>query len=165
MNTLLLLALLAVAAVVLWRRRPSSLAPEPPANPYARDDAFGRPDAGPHLDPQYPRAPLPQGDLGGSLVRGVATGLAIGAGAAAAQEIGRRMFEHGGDAATARDHDAPAGAVEHGAASHSSLAHDAGLDALDAQSRHDGFVGADGLSPADGWDADGFGAGGDDCER
>jgi hypothetical protein len=35
--------------------------------------------------------------MGSTLGRGLATGLAIGAGAVAAEEIGRRMFDHRGN--------------------------------------------------------------------
>lgn len=51
----------------------------------------------------YPPGAYPYGaqqpGMGSTLGRGLAAGLAVGAGAVAAQEIGRRMFEHGDRAA------------------------------------------------------------------
>ena len=52
----------------------------------------GVPPAGYGPGPGYPQQP----SMGSSLARGVGTGLAMGAGMLAAEEIGHRMFGHGG---------------------------------------------------------------------
>ena len=60
-----------------------------------------QPGYGPGYGQGYPAQP----SMGSSIARGVGTGLAIGAGAVAAQEIGRRMFDHGGQSnAAGLDH-------------------------------------------------------------
>lgn len=58
---------------------------------------------GPGVQPPSGAGPYPYGapaappSMGSTLGRGLATGLAVGAGAVAAQEIGRRMFDHRGN--------------------------------------------------------------------
>jgi len=158
--------------LLLRRRRPAAYdAPPPPAygpapaNPYARDDAFGRGYGPGYPPPGYgPYGPAPaQGGMGSALARGLGTGLAFGAGAVAAEEIGRRMFEHGHDGSTHLQ-DAPA--VGHGGDNaHTSLAQDAGLDALGGGV--DPNMGGQDFGIADngGWDDAGGGfddVGGDD---
>jgi hypothetical protein len=139
--TPLLIVLLLVIAAVLWLRRPRpERDPVPPPSPYARDDAFGRPE--PSWGAGMP--PPPEG-MGSSIARGVATGLAVGAGAALAQEFGRRAFEHGHEAQPGHPAEAPA---PHTDQSHSSLARDAGIGALDPASDPQGL--ADFGDP--GWD-------------
>ncbi|HET8747782.1 MAG TPA: hypothetical protein VFM98_19440 [Ramlibacter sp.] len=135
--TPLLILLLLVIALVLWWRRPRPLRPPVPPSPYARDDAFGRP------DPAWGAGmPPPQQGMGSSIARGMATGLAIGAGAAIAQEFGRRAFEQGhegqGHAGQAPGHAAEPTAP-HADQSHSPLAHDAGIDAFDPAADPQGF--------------------------
>lgn len=99
--------------------------------PAPLDNTFGR-----YEPPAYPPGayPPPQEGLGSSVGRGLATGLAIGAGAVAAQEIGRRMFEHGHDGQPAAPGNvsgssAPTHSTS-GSAADSPLAHDAGIDAF-----------------------------------
>ncbi|MEJ8836171.1 hypothetical protein [Ramlibacter sp. AN1133] len=151
--SLVLLLLLAVAVAVIWsllRRRPAET---PPPSPYARDDAFGRPDpAWGRGVPQQGGLPPPAGGLGGSVAGGLAAGLALGAGAVAAQEIGRRMFEHGPEGQGSHAADAP---PAHHDQSHSELARDAGIGAFEPAQDPQGL--ADFGDP--GWDDAG---GGDD---
>jgi hypothetical protein len=74
------------------------------AGPYAQQPGYG-----PNNGPGAPQGPYPQGpnppmqpgggaygqpSMGSSIMRGVGTGLAVGAGAVAATEIGRRIFSH-----------------------------------------------------------------------
>ena len=133
-----LLMLVAAVAAVVWvvrgrRPAPPPLAAAEPA-PVATD--WGR------------QAPLPgqQTGMGGQVVGGLATGLAIGAGALAAQQIGRHMLggDHSQQGLTAGG-DAHAG----GSAAGSELARDAGL----------GSIGNDDTAS---WDDGGGSFGGDD---
>jgi hypothetical protein len=144
--TPLLIVLLLVIAAVLWLRRPRpERDPVPPSPYYARDDAFGRP------DPAWGAGmPAPQEGMGSSIARGVATGLAVGAGAAVAQELGRRMFEHGHEVQPGHPAEA---APAHTDQSHSTLARDAGIGAFDPAQDPQGF--ADFGDP--GWDDAGSG--------
>jgi hypothetical protein len=101
----------------------------------------------------------PQESMGSSLMRGVGTGLAMGAGMVAAEEIGRRMFEHGQEPHLARDY----GSSGQRPASDSQLAHDAGLDSLNPAVNRD--MGGQDFGIADGgsWDSGGVSdVGGDD---
>jgi len=154
--TLVLLLLLAAAVaviVVLLRRPRQPMRPAPVApSPYARDDAFGRP------DPAWGSHPAPSGmPAAGGLAGGLAAGLALGAGAVAAQEIGRRMFDHGGERQAPAD-PGPAAAV-HEDARHSQLARDAGIGAFDPAQEPQGLLdaggpgGDDGGADDGGWDA------------
>ena len=159
----LLLGAIVVGGVflLLRRRRPAPYETRgplndgpPPASPYARDDAFGRgygtgyPQPGPGPYGPYGGAPA-QGGMGSALARGLGAGLAMGAGAVAAQEIGRRMFEHGHEG-SAHLQDAPL--ADHGANANTSLAHDAGLDALGGGVAPD-LGGQDfGIADNGGWD-------------
>jgi hypothetical protein len=170
---LLVAVLVGGVFLLLRRRRPASYdAPPdyaaPPAGPYARDDAFGRGYGPGYPPPGYgPYGPAPaQGGMGSALARGLGTGLAIGAGAVAAQEIGRRMFEHGQDG-SAHLQDAPP--LGHGGDNaHTSLAQDAGLGALGGGVEPD-LGGQDfGIADNGGWDDAGGGLddlGGGDWDR
>jgi hypothetical protein len=130
---LILLVLLVVIALYWVLRRPRPQVPPVPPSPYARDDAFGRP------DPMWGAAgvPAPQEGIGSSIASGVATGVAIGAGAAIAQEFGRRAFEHGHEG---QAHASDAGVAPHHDQSQSSLAHDAGIDAFDPSADRQGIA-------------------------
>jgi len=100
-GTVLLIAAVAAVVVALLRAK---------AAPRARDSYGPAPYGQPGPRPMYPPpdsggagAAMPPGSagygqpsMGGSIMRGLGTGLAIGAGAVAAQEIGRRMFSHEG---------------------------------------------------------------------
>ncbi|GAB3765610.1 hypothetical protein GCM10028796_23230 [Ramlibacter monticola] len=164
MGGLLLLGLLVLGVVLFLRSRRRAAPPPPPAYaPQGLDAGFGRYDAnvpppGYGNSPQAGYGNAPQAaapSLGSTLGRGLATGLAVGAGAVAAQEIGRRMFDHEGRPAAS-----PPG--EGGSAVGSPLARDAGLGALTGDSRGDpnaDMGGQDfGIADNRGWDD----AGGDD---
>lgn len=76
-------------------------------------------------------APPTQPGMGGRVVGGLATGLAVGAGALAAQEIGRRMTdEHGQQGVSSGARSNPQ--------TDSQLARDAGLGSIDGGSWDDG---------------------------
>src|SRR5205085_8533050 len=96
-GTLLVVAAIVAIGAAMLRRRQRAMEASP-ANYSAPGAApYGQPMYGPGYAPQQPYPPgyAPQPSMGSSIARGVGTGLAIGAGALAAQEIGRRMFEHG----------------------------------------------------------------------
>jgi uncharacterized protein len=96
----------ALGIMALLRRRVPS--PTTYGGPAAYNG--GMPQNGPGYGPSYgPGGPgmqpgpggygygQPQPGMGSTLGRGLATGLAVGAGAVAAEEIGRRMFDHRGN--------------------------------------------------------------------
>ena len=163
MGGLMLLGLLVLGVVLFLRSRRRAAPPPPAYAPPGLDAGFGRYDT--NVPPQgygnvpppgygnAPQAPAPS--LGSTLGRGLATGLAVGAGAVAAQEIGRRMFDHEGRPAASPSH-------ETGSAADSPLARDAGLGALTGDTRRDpnaDMGGEDfGIKDDRGWDD----AGGDD---
>jgi hypothetical protein len=106
-GTLALVGLVVVVGIAFLRRRSVSA---PAGDGYG--GAYGNTPAAPYgqtgYGPMYPPgggAGVPPGygpqqpSMGSSIARGVGTGLAIGAGALAAQEIGRRMFGHDANAA------------------------------------------------------------------
>jgi hypothetical protein len=168
MGWLLLAGLVVVVGVVLLRSRSRAAAATPGSPPQRLDEGFGRYDAN-NPPPGYggvpPGAyPQPQApSMGSTLGRGLATGLAVGAGVVAAEEIGRRMFDHAG-------RPVEPGALHGGSAANSSLAQDAGLGALSGQPDPNADMGGRdfGLAADGGWDdAAGGGdfgvdAGGDD---
>ena len=91
----------AAAFYFFMRRRQAPMEPGGMAQPWGGGYASGAepvaypPGAyppGSYPPGTYPQAPQP--GLGSTLGRGLATGLAMGAGVVAAEEIGRRMFEH-----------------------------------------------------------------------
>jgi uncharacterized protein len=138
---------LAVIATLLRSRAEARSAPPYPDN-YAgnRADNYGAPSAG-----DWGRQPVQpaQPGMGGNIMGGLATGLAVGAGVVVAEEIGRRMV--GGH----EQHNLGAGATGPVASpqSDSSLANDAGIGGIDR------LAGGD----ADAWDDGGsFGGSGDD---
>ena len=98
-GTVLVFAAVVLGVLALLRRRPAA----PPMGPDAYGPGYGS--GGPYNAPYGPNGaygPGPygpggvpqQGSMGSSLARGLGTGLAIGAGAVAAEEIGRRIFHH-----------------------------------------------------------------------
>jgi hypothetical protein len=120
---ILLAAVVAVAATV-WRSRAARREADaseagngygpPPADPWGRPPGYGS-------EPGYGPA---QPGMGRQVMGGLATGLAMGAGAVAAQEIGRHMVGgQGQQGMPAGGHAAPQ--------SDSPLARDAGIDAID----------------------------------
>lgn len=160
-GALLVGIVLVVGVVLLLRRRRAAQAPTLPARgPFTRDDAFGRgPLYGPGGQPAtpqqagyggYPAQPA-QGGMGSTIAGGLAAGLAMGAGAVAAQEIGRRMFDHGQDGRHLQDPSA-GGVPPHDPQSQSPLARDAGIGAFDPASSYD-MGGQDfGIADDGGWD-------------
>jgi hypothetical protein len=141
---LLIGAIVVGGVFMLMRRRRAAHGPlggapgslgAPQAGPYGPGGMPMAPEARRGFDPgtmqgygpgQQPGAYGPMGQpqqpgMGSSIMRGVGTGLAVGAGVVAAQEIGRRMFDH-------RDNDpARNSALGDHSAADSQLARDAGL--------------------------------------
>lgn len=156
-GTLILVAAVVGIGAMMLRRRQRAMEASPmnyggPASPaaqpgYGPGPGYYPPGGGQAYPPGY--APQ-QPSMGSSIARGAATGLAIGAGALAAQEIGRRMFEHGN-------------------ANAASLPPDTGnhptLDQIDDGMRRNlnTDMGGDNFGIADGgWDDGGGAVGGDD---
>jgi hypothetical protein len=115
-GALAVVALIFIVGIALLRRRQAALSA---GSGYA--GAYGNTSAAPYgqtgYGPVYPPAGgagVPPGygygpqqpSMGSSIARGLGTGLAIGAGAVAAEEIGRRMFGHDANAAPVMPHDA-----------------------------------------------------------
>jgi hypothetical protein len=132
----------AVIAFLAWRFRPRPLTP-PVAAPEVAPAGYGPvpgtawgtqpqpggygPQPGYGQQPGYGPQPAQSG-MGGRIMGGLATGLAVGAGAVAAQEIGRRiMGEH-----DQGQRGLGSVADSHGGASDSQLSRDAGLDGIGA---------------------------------
>jgi uncharacterized protein len=152
----ILLGAIAIAIVAsIWRSRAE--ARSGPAYPPARDAApsateWGRQPAGYGAQPYG--APPAQPGMGGNIMGGLATGVAIGAGALMAEEIGRHML---GSHESHNFSSDGAGPVSH-PQSDSSLANDAGLGSIDHLGGGDGGAWDDGGSPGD---SGGDGGGGD----
>ncbi|MBC7468688.1 MAG: hypothetical protein H7322_05125 [Ramlibacter sp.] len=105
-------------------------------------------------------APPVQPGMGGNIMGGLATGLAVGAGALAAQEIGRRMM---GDQHSQQGLASPAGdARAGGAASDSQLARDAGLGSVGSSGGTGALADDFGINDTASWDDAGGSVGGDD---
>lgn len=115
----------------------------------------------PGYGPQPGYAPQQQPGMGGRVMGGLATGLAVGAGALAAQEIGRRMMgEHGQQGVGSGMDSHP------GSAGDSQLARDAGAGAVGGASSDPGLPNDFGIADGGSWDDGGgsfdMGGGGDD---
>lgn len=97
-GTVALVGLVFVIGIALLRRRTIT---QPVGAGY--DGAYGNTPAAPYgqtgYGPMYPPGAPQQPSMGSTIGRGLATGLAVGAGAVAAEEIGRRIFSHEGNAA------------------------------------------------------------------
>jgi hypothetical protein len=167
---LILLGLVVLVGVVLLRSRLRSQAfagpqggayPGPgayrgePAAPYPASPPQRGFEAGnypPAYPPGYPAAQQPS--MGSSLARGLGTGLAVGAGVVAAQEIGRRMFEHGHENNLAGNTDASGN-------QQSQIARDAGLGSPFDPAANPDLGGTDfGIADGGGWDDAGGGSAG-----
>jgi hypothetical protein len=154
-------AIIAVGAFVIRSRAAARSAATPgyPAGGYgaaATSPAWGAQQPG-YGGPQPGYGPQPaQPGMGGQIMGGLATGLAVGAGALAAQEIGRRMLgEHA-------QHGMGSVADSH-AASDSRLANDAGLGAIDGTAAGSALPEDFGIRDVDSWDDGGsFDVGGGD---
>jgi hypothetical protein len=100
-GTLLIVAAIVGVGAMFLRRRQRAMEQYPASYGPAGAQPYAQPGYGPEYPPAAPGAqPYPSGygqqpSMGSSIARGVGTGLAIGAGAVIAQEMGRRMFEHG----------------------------------------------------------------------
>ena len=103
-GTLAIVAAIVLVGIAVLRRRSAA-----PGSGYG--GAYGSTSAAPYgqtgYGPVYPPnaggANPQQPSWGSSMARGVGTGLAMGAGMVAAEEIGRRMFDHGDPRAGAFD--------------------------------------------------------------
>ena len=137
-----LLLLIAAVAAIVWIVRGRRPAP-PPHSAYT--PAPNATDWGRQPPPQ-----AQQPGMGGPVMGGLATGLALGAGAVIAQEVGRHMIgEQGRHDAGGFDDQRHAG----GSAADSSLARDAGLGSVgtyDNASWEDGGFDAGGFDGGDG---------------
>jgi hypothetical protein len=149
-GTLAIVAAIVLVGVAILRRRPVP----PPAND-GYGGAYGNSPAAPYgqtgYGPVYPPGGMApqQPSMGSSIVRGLGTGLAVGAGVVAAEEIGRHMFGHEANAAQLpRDH-----------------GNTPSLDQIDEGMRHNlnTDMGGDdfGIAGNGGWDDGGGGGGGD----
>jgi uncharacterized protein len=108
--------------------------------------AWGR-QPGYEPQPGYGTPPAQPG-MGSHVMGGLATGLAVGAGALAAQEIGRRMLgEHG-----EHSQQGLGSGVAAQPQSDSQLARDAGLDAVDGTSASPGLPADFGIADGGSWD-------------
>lgn len=150
-GTLALVALIFVVGIAFLRRRTVT---QPAADGYG--GAYGNTSAAPYgqtgYGPMYPPGggmgvPPQQPSMGSSIARGLGTGLAVGAGVVAAEEIGRHMFGRDANAAP--------------------LQHDYGntpsLDQIDDGMRHNlnTDMGGNDFGVADGGNWDDGGGGGD----
>ncbi|HEY8050000.1 MAG TPA: tetratricopeptide repeat protein [Ramlibacter sp.] len=108
-GTLAIVAAIVLIGAAVLRRRTSAMAAGSYGAGYG--GAYGNTSAAPYgqtgYGPVYPPgaggAYPQQPSMGSTLARGVGTGLAMGAGMVAAEEIGRRMFDHGDPRAAAYD--------------------------------------------------------------
>lgn len=147
---LLMGAVVAVVWIVRGRKQP---VPPPAAyEPTPMATGWGRQ---PSPQPMQPAQP----GMGGQVMGGLATGLAVGAGVLAAQEIGRHML--GGDRsqhALGSASDSHAG----GSAGDSSLARDAGVGSIGGSDSASWNAGSVGGNDSASWDDGGGSFGGDD---
>lgn len=136
----------------------------PPVEPFGRypdpGAPYGAPPAGSPYGAQQPGyyPPPQQPSMGGAIARGLGAGLAFGAGAAAANEIGHRIFDH--DRGNATGGHPAMGSNDAGLNADSPLARDAGLGALTGRPEAPPDFGGDdfGVDPG-GWDDAGSDAG------
>ena len=158
----LLLLVVAVVAIV-WIVRGRKPAPPPAAGyePTPMATGWGRqPPQQPMQSNQPMQSPqAAQPGMGGQVMGGLATGLAIGAGALAAQEIGRHML--GGDRS---QHGLGSVGETHagGSASDSSLARDAGTGSIGRGDNASWDAGSSASDHTAVWDDGGGAFGGDD---
>ena len=138
---------------------PNAYGVPPAGNAWGREQPPAYPGYG--AQPGYPPpgyGPQPaQPGMGGRVMGGLATGLAVGAGALAAQEIGRRMMgEHGQQGMSS-----PSGGAS---AADSSLARDAGLGSIGTPGAAPALPEDFGIQDTASWDSSGsfdVGGGGD----
>lgn len=108
-GTLVVVAAILLVGIAVLRRRSAALG-RGYGGAYGNTSAapYGQTGYGPVYPPNADGANPQQPSWGSSMARGVGTGLAMGAGMVAAEEIGRRMFEHGDPRAGALDPNANA---------------------------------------------------------
>lgn len=169
----MVLAVGAIVIVVAWvmrsraaaRQAPAPLPAVPPAGstgPAPIGTAWGTQQSasGPQQGygpPGAQPAPAAQAGMGGRLMGGLATGLAVGAGALAAQEIGRRMLGDHSQQGTGSGTDPhPAGA-----GANSQLANDAGVGSVGGPGGGSALPEDFGIADAGSWDDAGSSAGDD----
>jgi uncharacterized protein len=99
-GTIALVGLVAVVAIAFMRRRCAPPAGDGYGGAYESTSAapYGQTGYGPVYPPNAGNVP-PAPSMGSSIMRGLGAGLAVGAGAVAAEEIGHRMFPRDGRAA------------------------------------------------------------------
>ena len=164
----------AIVAFVVWRVRSRSsplpaAAPAAPApagyGPAVPDAAWGAQPTG--SGPQAGYAPqtgygpqAAQSGMGGRIMGGLATGLAVGAGAVAAQEIGRRMLSDHPQQGLGATGDSRTGNTAGG----SQLANDAGLGSIGGSGERSALPDDFGINDSTSWDDGGASdvGGGDD---
>ena len=143
-------AVVAVVATVLRRRAAARAAAT--AAPGYGPNVYGAPAGGagwgppPSYGPQGYGPPPAQPGMGGQVMGGLATGLAVGAGALAAQEIGRHMLGEHGQQGVGSAMDSHAAS-----ASDSQLARDAGAGAIDGTSAGTGLPEDFGIADRGSW--------------
>ena len=157
----------AILAFVVWRirSRPAPLPAAAPAYP-PTGSAPAAPDAAwgaqqPAYGPQAGYGPQPaQSGMGGRIMGGLATGLAVGAGAVAAQEIGRRMLGDHPQQGLGSTADSRTGNT----AGSSQLASDAGLGSIGGSGDRSALPDDFGINDSTSWDDAGASdaGGGDD---
>jgi uncharacterized protein len=157
---------IAVVATVMRSRAAARSAAAYPPNNYGTPSAgdWGRQPTGYGPQPYGPQpyGPAPaQSGMGGNIMGGLATGLAVGAGALAAEEIGRRILgsheQHNAGSGMAGPVSPPQ--------SDSSLARDAGISDIDRLTGGGGGPALPedfGINDAGSWDDGGGSFGGDD---
>jgi hypothetical protein len=99
-GTAIVVAAIVGIGVMVLRRRQRVMESQAPAYAqaggyYPQGAAEPQPYAQGYPQPYPPGYAPQQPSMGSSIMRGAATGVAIGAGALVAEELGRRMFEHG----------------------------------------------------------------------
>lgn len=158
----------AVLAFVVWRirSRPAPLPVAAPAHPptgyapAAPDAAWGAQQPGYGPQAGYGGPQPAQSGMGGRIMGGLATGLAVGAGAVAAQEIGRRMLSDHPQQGLGATGDSRTGNPAGG----SQLANDAGLGSIGGSGERSALPDDFGINDSTSWDDAGASdvGGGDD---
>jgi uncharacterized protein len=152
---------IAVVATLMRSRAAARSAPAYPGNygaPSAGD--WGRQPTGYGPQPYGPGPTPAQPGMGGNIMGGLATGLAIGAGALAAEEIGRHMMGNREQHNLGSGNTGPVSNPQ----SDSSLANDAGIGGIGRVMSDDGGAMPDdfGINDAGSWDDGGGSFGGGD---
>lgn len=104
-GTLAVVAAIVLIGVAVLRRRSRAIAGDGYGGAYGNTSAapYGQTGTGPVYPPNAGGPTAQQPSWGSSMARGLGTGVAMGAGMVAAEELGRRMFGHGDPRAGAFD--------------------------------------------------------------